>query len=139
MTKGTRRPGRAHDLLRPPDERNAKGATPIRIAPLPFVPSPAWARSAYFVNGQPLTESYITGAVTFCQAPPAASRSADWCALTVPPDSVYVLGDNRQHSSDSRAFGPVRISAIVGKVFFTNWPVDRFGPVPSPGYDSTVP
>ena len=85
-----------------------------------------------FVNGQPLVESYIEGAITFC-------HNARWCSLTVPADSVYVLGDNREHSSDSRAFGPVRISEIVGKVFFTNWPADRFGPVSSPDYDGVTP
>jgi signal peptidase I len=85
-----------------------------------------------FVDGQPLTEPYIDGATTFCS-------NTRWCSLTVPADSVYVLGDNREHSSDSRAFGPVKIAAIVGKVFFTNWPADRFGPVRSPDYDDTVP
>ncbi|HWK81681.1 MAG TPA: signal peptidase I [Thermomicrobiales bacterium] len=85
-----------------------------------------------FVDGKPLAESYIEGAITFC-------HNAQWCSLTVPADSVYVLGDNREHSSDSRAFGPVKISRIVGKVFFTNWPTDRFGPVKSPDYDDTAP
>lgn len=91
-----------------------------------------------FVDGIPLTESYIDGAITFCRTP-VVQQSDSWCSLTVPDDSVYVLGDNRMHSSDSRAFGPVKISAIVGKVVFTNWPLDRFGPVPAPDYDRTVP
>jgi signal peptidase I len=36
---------------------------------------------------------------------------------------VYVLGDNRANSSDSRVFGPVAKDAILGEVLFTFWPL----------------
>ena len=48
---------------------------------------------------------------------------------TVPPDSVWVMGDNRTNSADSRVFGAVSLSEIKGKAIFTYWPIDRMGPL----------
>ena len=44
--------------------------------------------------------------------------------LTVPEGKVFVLGDNRDHSYDSRHFGPVDLKAIRGKVFYIYWSRD---------------
>jgi len=40
-------------------------------------------------------------------------------------NEYYVMGDNREHSFDSRTFGPVQESYIVGKVWLRGWPLDR--------------
>ena len=45
---------------------------------------------------------------------------------TLGEDEYYVLGDNRDHSLDSRSFGPVYDDLIVGKVWFRGWPAWRF-------------
>jgi len=85
-----------------------------------------------FINGMALTEPYIEGAVTSCLHRP-------WCSLTVPEDAVFVLGDNRQDSTDSRSFGTVPNDRIIGQAVFSNWPLEKIGPVEHPVYDMTVP
>jgi signal peptidase I len=45
--------------------------------------------------------------------------------FTVPDGQVFVMGDNRTFSSDSRTFGAVPVSNIIGKVILRFWPFDR--------------
>ena len=45
----------------------------------------------------------------------------------VPDDSYWMMGDNRTNSGDSREFGPVQRSAVIGHAVWTYWPVDQFG------------
>jgi signal peptidase I len=73
------------------------------------------------INGKPLwNEPYITACV--------ASSSCDLPhAMTVPPGEYFMLGDNRGDSDDSRYWGPVPSSWIIGEVFATYWPLDRIG------------
>jgi signal peptidase I len=81
-----------------------------------------------FVNGTQLDEPYIDGAITDC------GRSLYCDGFVVPNGSVYVLGDNRQHSFDSRSFGPVPLDNVIGKAWFSNWPADRIGIIPHYNY-----
>jgi signal peptidase I len=68
-----------------------------------------------FINDQALHEDYLNGDPTTCYHP-------TYCELTVPKNSVFVLGDNRANSSDSRMFGVVPIDNIIGDVVVTIWP-----------------
>ena len=70
-----------------------------------------------FVNGKQLEESYLPDDVV----------QADFAPQKVPGGSVWVMGDNRSNSEDSRVFGPIRESSIVGRVFLRIWPVTRIG------------
>ncbi|HSS04552.1 MAG TPA: signal peptidase I [Solirubrobacterales bacterium] len=47
--------------------------------------------------------------------------------ITIPPDSYFMMGDNRGASDDSRFWGPVPRKWIIGKAFATYWPPDRVG------------
>lgn len=47
--------------------------------------------------------------------------------ITIPAGDYYMMGDNRPNSEDSRFWGPVPRSWIIGKAFFTYWPPDRMG------------
>jgi len=49
--------------------------------------------------------------------------------ITVPPLHVFVLGDNRGRSNDSRSFGPVPIENIVGRAWLSYWPIEDVGVV----------
>jgi signal peptidase I len=67
-----------------------------------------------FINDEPMSEPYIS-------APPAYEG-----AWTVPPESLFVLGDNRNSSSDSHAWGMVPIQNIIGKAEVVYWPPSRW-------------
>jgi signal peptidase I len=47
--------------------------------------------------------------------------------ITIPPGYYFMMGDNRGESDDSRYWGPVPKSWIIGEAFFTYWPPDRIG------------
>ena len=76
-----------------------------------------------FVNNQPLEESYL---------PPDTLTSAgaflqEGETVKVGSNQYFVLGDNRNHSSDSREWGGITREEIVGKAFFRYWPPQSFG------------
>jgi signal peptidase I len=77
-----------------------------------------------YVNGQLLDESgYLdTGTVTR-----DGSYAREGMTITVPLRSYFVAGDNRDHSSDSREWGPVPEENIIGKAWIRYWPLNRFG------------
>ena len=53
----------------------------------------------------------------------------DGRTVTIGPSEYFAVGDNRSHSSDSRVWGPVSKSEIVGKAFFRYWPMNQIGVV----------
>lgn len=74
-----------------------------------------------YVNGQRLDEPYIQE---------AARR--DFSEMLVPDDAVFVMGDNRNDSSDSREWGPLSMDSVIGKALFVYWPPSRVGVVEPP-------
>jgi signal peptidase I len=83
-----------------------------------------------YINGEKLDEPYISSGITDC--------TGQYCSVTVPEGHIFVLGDNRRNSSDSRIFGPVPVNSIIGKALITYWPLSEFGLVPHYDYPDTV-
>ena len=74
-----------------------------------------------YLNGEKLKEEYLRDGVD--------TKAVYYNELIVPEGCVYVMGDNRNESMDSRIFGCVPIEKIEGKVVVRYWPLDRFGGV----------
>ncbi|MCS6774663.1 MAG: signal peptidase I [Anaerolineae bacterium] len=72
--------------------------------------------SQVFVNGQPLHEPYLPPDVTT-----EPTRAVSYWILG--KDEYFLLGDNRMFSQDSRAFGPVNASHLVGRAWLLYWPL----------------
>jgi signal peptidase I len=81
-----------------------------------------------YVNGQRLNESYINEP---CSEDNSNCQDNRW---ELGPDEYFVMGDNRNHSQDSRAFGPVSREYIVGEVLVRYWPPSDWGVVSRIGY-----
>ncbi|TAL19972.1 signal peptidase I, partial [Patescibacteria group bacterium] len=54
--------------------------------------------------------------------------------VTLKADEFFILGDNRASSLDSRAFGPLPKSNIVGRVWIRGWPLEKAGTIAVPSY-----
>jgi signal peptidase I len=68
------------------------------------------------INGRQLVEPYL-----------AEEPVGDFPPKTIPKGQLWVMGDNRNRSSDSRVFGPIKKSKIVGRAILRIWPVTRLG------------
>jgi signal peptidase I len=70
-----------------------------------------------FINGEMLEEPYL----------PDGVETSVFGPTTVGEGEIFVMGDNRPNSDDSRNFGPVRVDDIVGRAFLLIWPPADFG------------
>jgi signal peptidase I len=93
-----------------------------------------------YVNGQALDEPYVK-ANSPLDAPsdPRVCRSRRFEEVLVPPGQVFVMGDHRVVSQDSRCQGPVPIENIIGRAFVIVWPSDRWGTLSVPDTFANVP
>jgi signal peptidase I len=66
------------------------------------------------INGQPIVEPYLL------QLP-----RESMAATEIPDGKLFVLGDNRLNSNDSRAFGMVSMDEVVGRAWLRYWPIDQ--------------
>lgn len=78
-----------------------------------------------YVDGVKLNEPYTNGLPSY----PLESSTGDGITYpyTVPDGSIWVMGDNRTSSKDSRAFGSIPVSSVQGRAVFTYWPLSSAG------------
>lgn len=74
-----------------------------------------------YIDGHPLEESW-----------PVNPGGGNFAPQVIPLLHVFVMGDNRGASNDSRNFGPVPISEIVGRAWFSYWPKEYIGLLGNP-------
>lgn len=72
-----------------------------------------------YINGELMAEPFGPNPGSY-NAPP----------LVVGPDEVYVMGDNRNNSSDSHLWGPLKLNLIIGKALISYWPPQEWSIVP---------
>ncbi len=85
-------------------------------------------RGQVIVNDIELDEPYITH-----------ENTGSYPKKTVPEGSYFVLGDNRRASNDSRDWGPVSESRIIGRAWVSFWPLDRWQAIDVPETWASVP
>lgn len=68
-----------------------------------------------YIDGRPLKEPYL----------PAGTVTSNFGPLLVPPGQLWVMGDNRTDSSDSRVFGTISRAGVVGRAIWRVWPLDH--------------
>lgn len=78
-----------------------------------------------YINGEELDEPYLQANVTTT----AGDVNQPFYDLVVPENCVFVMGDNRAGSTDSRAFGCIPLDKIEGTVWIRFWPFNVFGKV----------
>jgi signal peptidase I len=86
-----------------------------------------------FVNGVALDEPYLFHDAAGVAEPTVASDQSRW---VVPEGELFVMGDHRQASEDSRVFGPIPVSSVIGRGVVRYWPLSEFGIIATPTYEN---
>jgi signal peptidase I len=91
-----------------------------------------------YVNGVDLGEHYLFANGAGVQEPTQPSPG-DQDTWVIPEGQLFVMGDHRESSSDSRVFGPISVSDVIGRAFLRYWPISTLGILDTPSYPSAAP
>ena len=82
-----------------------------------------------YINGRLLEEPYLPKNDPWVTSANWPTDAGDTNGAVIPPGHYFVMGDNRNHSSDSRVFGPISLDQIESRAWIRLLPLDHFGPV----------
>jgi signal peptidase I len=83
-----------------------------------------------YVNDEQLDEPYI-----FTDGGPETTDAPGQDSWLIADGELFVMGDHRNQSADSRVFGPIPVDRVIGRAWLRYWPIDTFGILPTPHYD----
>jgi len=115
----------------PPESWSPAGSVPFikRIIGLPD-DTVELRDGQVLVNGVQLDEPYVNTDDGVPQTTDALPGGATEWVIT--EGQLFVMGDNRQNSADSRVFGPIDVAHVIGRAWLRYWPFDTFGVLPTP-------
>lgn len=128
----------------PPESPGVQDSSKVYIKRVVGLPGDniAIREGRVFINGRPLAETYIAEPIRYelptddpqsKVCPPNCFQPRDLVvtnnipSFTVPANHYWVMGDNRNNSSDSHAWGFLPGDRLVGRALFRYWPLNRFG------------
>ena len=91
-----------------------------------------------YINGEALDEPYLF-AENPGDPPQPTTAPSDEASWTVPDGELFLMGDHRSNSADSRMFGPVEATQVIGRAWLRYWPIDAFGILATPTYPELAP
>ncbi len=126
--------GRGDVVVFNPPETWTSDPTPFikRVIGLPSDTVEVRDDGSVYVNGVALDEAYTFKNDAGVNEP--TEVSPDQTRWVVPTGDLFVMGDHRQKSADSRVFGPISISNVIGRAFLRYWPVNTLGILQTPIY-----
>jgi signal peptidase I len=85
-----------------------------------------------YLNGTKLVEDYVFKETDGTTQPTLDLIGAS--SWVVPKDELFLMGDHRGNSADSREFGPVDITAVIGRAWLRYWPINTFSIIHTPSH-----
>jgi signal peptidase I len=86
-----------------------------------------------FINSVKLAEPYLF-TDTLGGTPQPTTAQGDAVRWVITPGDLFLMGDHRANSQDSRTFGEVPVGQVIGRAWLRYWPINVFGILPTPTY-----